>query len=249
MELNNRIKKYWEGEAQGYSNLIKTELEGRPAGIWTDLVKRHGPGKEKLDILDIGTGPGFFPIILSKEGHKVTGVDIAESMVAAAAENLQNAGVKATLLTMDCQDLSFEDNSFDLVVCRNLTWTLSDPVKAYGQWYRVLRPGGRLLVFDASWYRHLYDEGLMAEYQRVEAEIKIKFGRPVHQHKDQVEGDALGRKLFMSDKKRPEWDLAQLFETGFKKVFADLSSVRETLEGLEEMMFELHRPFLVGGEK
>jgi len=71
----------------------------------------------------------------------------------------------------------------------------------------------------------------------------------VHQHKDQAEGDALSKKLFMSDKKRPEWDLAQLLETGFIKVFADLSSVKETGGEREQMMAEIHRPFLIGGEK
>lgn len=249
MVLNQRIKNYWEGEAEAYNRGIEDELKSKQAEIWTALVLENSPEKEKLDILDIGTGPGFFPIILTKAGHNVTGIDITESMISVAKENLIGIDVKATLLTMDCQELSFTDNSFDLVVCRNLTWTLADPVKAYKEWYRVLRPGGRLLVFDASWYRHLYDEKLMAAYQEKEAEIKVKFGRPVHQHKDQAEGDALGKKLFMTDKTRPEWDLAQFLETGFTKVFADLRSVRKAGGELDQMMAEIHRPFLVGGEK
>lgn len=249
MELNSRIKNYWEGEAEVYSSAIEDELKGREAEIWTDLVLEKAPEKEKLDILDIGTGPGFFPIILTKAGHSVTGIDITENMISFAEQNLEKEGVKAKVMTMDCQNLSFADNSFDLLVCRNLTWTLDNPVRAYSEWYRVLRPGGRLLIFDANWYRHLFDEKLAAEYQRKEEEIQAKYGRPVHQHKDQDEGDALSKKLFMSDKKRPEWDLEQLLEAGFVKVFADMSTVKKTGGERERIMAEIHRPFMIGAEK
>ncbi|WP_269851750.1 hypothetical protein [Methanosarcina horonobensis] len=60
MSLNIRIKNYWEGEAQGYSEFIDNELNGFERKAWSDLVLEHAPSKDSLDILDIGTGPGFF---------------------------------------------------------------------------------------------------------------------------------------------------------------------------------------------
>ena len=42
---------------------------------------------------------------------------------------------------MDSQALAFADDSFDLLLCRNATWLLPDPERAYREWYRVLRPG------------------------------------------------------------------------------------------------------------
>lgn len=86
-------------------------------------------------------------------------------MIRRAAENISAAGVKADLAVMDCQNIQYHDESFDLVVCRDLTWTLADPVKAYKEWTRVLRKGGVLLVFDACWYLHLFDEKRMKVFE------------------------------------------------------------------------------------
>lgn len=150
--LNDEIKDYWEGESYVYSDIIKKSLDDEGKNAWADLVLGNAPKKEKLEILDVGTGPGFFPVLLGEKGHHVTGIDITENMIRRAAENISAAGVKADLAVMDCQNIQYHDESFDLVVCRDLTWTLADPVKAYKEWTRVLRKGGVLLVFDACWY-------------------------------------------------------------------------------------------------
>jgi SAM-dependent methyltransferase len=42
------------------------------------------------------------------------------------------------------------DSHYDAVVCRHLVWTLTDPKAALGDWFRVLKPGGHLLVFDGD---------------------------------------------------------------------------------------------------
>lgn len=249
MELNNRIKNYWEGEAQGYSKAIEDELAGFARQAWPDLILEYAPRKDCLDILDIGTGPGFFPIVLSQAGHKVTGVDLTENMIELARHNLDREGVSAKLLTKDCQDLKFPDNSFDLVVCRNLTWTLDNPPRAYREWHRVLRPGGRVLIFDACWYLHLYDEKLNKAYQKKQEEVLFKYGRPIHQHTDQAEGDALSKKLYMSDKVRPQWDLNTLLGLGFVKVFADTSIGERISSERQRETNSIHPLFLVGGEK
>ncbi|SPZ01220.1 methyltransferase [Proteus mirabilis] len=56
------------------------------------------------------------------------------------------------------QDLPFGDEQFDLVVSRNVTWNLKSPCEAYQEWFRVLKPGGSLINFDANWYLHLFDD-------------------------------------------------------------------------------------------
>ncbi|WP_269851749.1 class I SAM-dependent methyltransferase [Methanosarcina horonobensis] len=170
-------------------------------------------------------------------------------MIEFARLNLAREGASAKLMTMDCQDLKFPDNSFDLLVCRNLTWTLDDPARSYQEWHRVLRPGGRILVFDACWYLHLFDENMKIAYEKKEKEILEKYGYPVHRHKDQAEGEALSRKLFMSDKVRPQWDLDLMLKLGFSKVFADTSVGERILNEQQQDINSMHPPFLVGGEK
>lgn len=156
--LKSEIKDYWEGEAEIYDDGIQEELNSPRADAWKNLILQNIPQKEKLHILDVGTGPGFFPVVFGRAGHHVTGIDISENMILHARANSKNYGAEAELMTMDSQNLEFPDCSFDAVICRNLTWTLDSPERAYKEWTRVLKPGGALLVFDACWYLWMYDQ-------------------------------------------------------------------------------------------
>lgn len=249
MRLNEEIKDYWEGEADVYSRGIKEELESSQRQAWKELILSYAPRKAKLKILDVGTGPGFFPVILSEEGHKVTGIDITENMIARAKENVKRQGQSAVLMTMDCQNLSFPDESFDMVICRNITWTLDDPKRAYQEWKRVLKTGGRLLIFDACWYRHLYDEKLQIRYEENEKRVREKYGRKIHAHADPQKGDELSRRLFMSDKIRPQWDLNYLIELRFSKVFSEPDIMDKICNEMEKEINRLTPAFMVGAEK
>ena len=86
---NDKIKEYWEGEAGIYSEGIKAELKSETAENWKNLILEYAPEKEHLEVLDVGCGPGFFEIMLGKEGHHVTGIDITENMIHEAKENDQ----------------------------------------------------------------------------------------------------------------------------------------------------------------
>lgn len=249
MKLNEEIKDYWEGEATVYSRGVQEELNSEKRQAWKQLILENAPDKEVLKILDAGCGPGFFPIILGEEGHEVTGIDITENMIARAKENVEANGQKAELMTMDCQDLKFEDNTFDLVISRNITWTLGDPKRAYQEWKRVLKPGGRVLVFDACWYRYLYDEELGRKYRENEERIRQKYGRGIHAHANPQKGDELSRQLFMSDKIRPLWDLEYLMSLGFTKVFAEPNIVDQVWDERGKDMNGLTPAFMVGAEK
>ena len=70
-----------------------------------------------------------------------------------------------TSVMIDGSKLDFEDNTFDVVISRNLTWNLEHPDVAYREWVRVLKVGGRLLNFDANWYGYLYDEEKRLSYE------------------------------------------------------------------------------------
>lgn len=246
---NDKIKEYWEGEAGIYSEGIRQELNSATAQAWKNLILEHAPQKEHMEVLDVGCGPGFFEVVLGQEGHHVTGIDITENMIREAKENVKAAGQKADLMTMDCHDLKFEDHSFDLIICRNITWTLDDPKKAYQEWLRVLKKGGRLLVSDACWYIHLFDEEQKKIYEAHDVAMWEKYGRGIHAHEDVETGKDLSGKLFMSDKQRPLWDLDYMMKLGFTKVFAmpDISSLVRS--EMEAELNKLTPQFLVGGEK
>ena len=247
--MKKRIKDYWEGEAEIYNSSIERELLSPTAKVWKDIIHNYAPKREGLAVLDIGTGPGFFPIILSDSGWQVTGIDITENMIKTAVANAKAHQVEADLRVMDSHALTFSENTFDLVICRNLTWTLENPVQAYQEWHRVLKPGGRLLVFDANWNLHYFDEELHKQYMENDARVRKLYGRGTHAHANTQEGEEISKNLFMSDKKRPEWDMNMLLEIGFTKVFSE-RNIADLIWGERE--YDLNKttpPFMVGAEK
>ena len=94
-----------------------------------------------------------------------------------------------------------------------------------------------------------YDEEKKKIYEAHDAAMWEKYGRGIHAHEDAETGKELSSKLFMSDKKRPAWDLDYMMEIGFSKVFAlkDISDISRT--SMDRELNKLTPQFLVGGEK
>lgn len=129
MDIENRIKNYWDERSEDFSKFRRIELEGVSSGAWEKILTADLPASNSLKILDVGTGAGFFAEILSKFEHKVTGVDLSPKMIDAAEKLLNNIKLDAKFFVADAQNLPFDNATFDAIVTRNLTWTL--PMKAY----------------------------------------------------------------------------------------------------------------------
>jgi ubiquinone/menaquinone biosynthesis C-methylase UbiE len=101
-------------------------------------------------ILDVGTGPGVLLVELARRRPDLTltGVDLSPDMVTAANRNLRRSGDRASVRVGDAARLPFEDGSFDLVVSSLSTHHWDDPAAAALELNRVLRPGGRILIYD-----------------------------------------------------------------------------------------------------
>jgi ubiquinone/menaquinone biosynthesis C-methylase UbiE len=67
-------------------------------------------------------------------------------------------GQNVSFKIMDAEELDFASESFDALVTRNLTWTLPHIEKAYHEWFRILKPGGVLINFDADYSAALEDD-------------------------------------------------------------------------------------------
>lgn len=170
MNLLEEIQNYWNHRYKGYSKVNKKELEGTQRERWKQQLKRLLPANQNLKVLDIGTGPGFFTIVLEELGYTtITGIDVSNKMLEVAKENIQKYGKDNSsiqLMKMDAQNLDFKPESFDIIVSRNLTWNLENPQQAYSEWLKVLKPNGTLLVFDANWYAFLQNEALEKEFEK-----------------------------------------------------------------------------------
>jgi SAM-dependent methyltransferase len=207
------IGDYWSLRAANYSESVLEDLRSDGWKRWMAAIEAHRP-PGTLKVLDVGTGPGFFPIVMGREGHQVTAVDYSQAMLEAARDNCLRFGASASFLRMDAQRLEFPDGTFDLVLSRNLLWDLERPRQAYREWIRVLRPGGRLIVFDGNHYLHLYDR----EYRELErAKDRTRYLAGVDT--DIIRDIAF--ELPLSRERRPQWDVNTLTELGARLVLAD----------------------------
>lgn len=82
MSEKTRIAQYWTKRSDSFLEQRRSELHSELAGRWLIELKKHLPGKKNLKILDVGCGTGFFTILLAKEGHEVTGIDLTPDMIA-----------------------------------------------------------------------------------------------------------------------------------------------------------------------
>jgi ubiquinone/menaquinone biosynthesis C-methylase UbiE len=101
-------------------------------------------------VLDVGTGPGVLLVELAQRRPDLalTGVDLSPDMVTAANRNLRRFGDRATVRVGDAARLPCAEDSFDLIVSSLSTHHWDDPAAAVPELNRVLRPGGRILIYD-----------------------------------------------------------------------------------------------------
>ena len=213
---------YWTGRAPGYSEVNREELATDQREVWkrmlSERIDARFPGQRPagIHVLEVGTGPGFFAILLAEAGYRVTAVDLTPSMLEQARINAGELGRRIDFREMNAQALDFGDAKFDVILSRNLTWNLPDPARAYAEWARVLKPGGLLMVFDANWYRYLFDEDARAAYDR-DRENSQEEGLAdlnVGERFDRME--AIARRLPLSRVRRPEWDIRALSALGLR---------------------------------
>ncbi len=216
-------RKYWTGRAPGYSEVSRLELVTAQRHRWSrclhEEISRRFPDAApgSLRVLEVGTGPGFFAILLRELGYEVTAIDLTPAMLAQAKRNAGELAGDICFLEMNAEELRFPDQSFDVVLCRNLTWNLPHPGKAYAEWTRVLRPSGLILNFDANWYSYLFDESAREAYVRDRANTAALGIRdqnvPAEGENFDVMED-IARRVPLSGVCRPAWDLRELASLG-----------------------------------
>jgi len=173
MDEESITTKAWDSAAEEYSEIVKGQLRSSDKDLWMALVYKYAPKKEKLRVLDIGTGPGFFSIALALDGHDVTGIDLSIGMLKQAERNAIDFGVKCDFRPMNADNLLFDSDTFDLIINRNVTWTIPDMMDCYREWRRVLAPGGRILVFDSNFNWNYFDPEHDRMFRELIREMKI----------------------------------------------------------------------------
>ena len=103
---------------------------------------------KKGKVLDVGCGYGGLMKGLSyhRKNLSFVGIDLSKAMINVGKKYISNKKIKFSLMSAD--NIKFEDESFDLVICKDTFHHLNNPVKVLKEMYRVLKKGGQIYAID-----------------------------------------------------------------------------------------------------
>jgi SAM-dependent methyltransferase len=107
-------------------------------------------------VVDIGSGPGLLAAEMAAQvgpAGRVIGLDLSDSMLALSRQRCGDLATSKSLsfLKADAARLPFADSLFDVAVSTQVYEYVPDVPAALAEVYRVLRPGGRVLILDTDW--------------------------------------------------------------------------------------------------
>jgi SAM-dependent methyltransferase len=146
-EIRTVNTRYHDGAAAGYDAKWGIDYGGVGRGQVLGKVRKalgdvHAFGRS----LEVGAGTGYFSLNMLQAGVVADAVctDISPGMLDALEANARRLDLDVTTVACDAEALPFEDESFDLVFGHAVLHHLPNLDRAFGEFRRVLRPGGRL---------------------------------------------------------------------------------------------------------
>ena len=153
MAKKEGVRKLFDNIAPDYDKLNHILSLNIDKGWRKKAVRNLVDTQEPLKVLDVACGTGDFTIEIAQKvgkGSEVIGVDISEGMMAVGREKIKKAGVSAELLVADCEDLPYADNTFDRISVGFGVRNFEHLELGLSQMYRVLAPGGKLVILELS---------------------------------------------------------------------------------------------------
>lgn len=122
-------------------------------------------------ILDIATGTGDLAISMHHQlkAGRIVGADISEGMMEVGRQKVAEAGLSEhiTFEYQDCTSLTYPDNSFDAVTAAFGVRNFEDIEQGIAEMYRVLKPGGHLMILELSSPEHFPMKQLYGIYSKI----------------------------------------------------------------------------------
>ena len=139
---NNKVRKRFDRIAWIY-DFMESPMEILSVSQWRRELLSTVLGK----VLEVGIGTGknlpYYP-----EGIELTGIDISPKMLERAKRKAASLEIKAELLLMDVEQMTFLDRSFDYVVSTFVFCSVPDPIKGLQEVKRVMKDDGKALFLE-----------------------------------------------------------------------------------------------------
>lgn len=131
---------------------------------------------EGSHLLDVGCGIGLTPPYLVKEyGCRVVGIDLVPRMIARSLEQARRDGIteETAFCAADAQALPFADGLFDVVMIESVNVFVPDLPRAFGEYLRVIRPGGYVGMNESTWLESPSEEAV-AYMEKIGAHLRTR---------------------------------------------------------------------------
>lgn len=169
-DLNTKVQQWWNDHPYTYGlastdsfqdvgNVDDTQVDGHFFDEYMRKTRKHFFDAQKPDeptaarfidypalkgrtALDIATGLGWASTEMARAGADVTAIDLTPRAIEMAKKHFAYRDLKANLLVMDAQQMTFPDATFDFVHAWGCLMHMPDTERAISEIYRVTKPGG-----------------------------------------------------------------------------------------------------------
>ena len=119
------------------------------AALWRVATTRAVAPRAGETILDVAAGTGTSSASLARNGASVVAADFSEGMIEVGRQR-QAGNPFVRFVQADAMALPFDDDAFDAVTISFGLRNIVDPKKALAEFYRVVKPGGRVVICEFS---------------------------------------------------------------------------------------------------
>ncbi len=191
----DRTKQHFNETASDYDNSSDGKFVEPMYEVIVNEIQKSPGGR----ILDVGCGNGNLFTLLPDGKYELFGVDFSENMI---AEAKRKCGKKATFSLADAENLPFDDDTFDIIVCNASFHHYLHPDTVLKEMHRVLKDGGKVLIGDPY----------MPTVVRAVANVFIRFSNSGDYH---IYGLDEMKKLFVENGFNPVSSLRTAKNTAF----------------------------------
>ncbi len=153
MAKKEGIRKLFDRIAPDYDKLNHLLSLNVDKGWRRKAVREIVDVGEALDVLDVACGTGDFTIEIARKaavGSRITGIDLSEGMMEIGREKIAKAGVKAEMVQGDCEELPYDEGTFDRVSVGFGVRNFEHLERGLREMHRVLKKDGKLVILELS---------------------------------------------------------------------------------------------------